>query len=53
MYDDIPYDYYDLTHLDECMCGRGDGCDCSGIAEKNEGDWIDGMREAEEARDNA
>ena len=41
-------DYGD--YIEECMCGRGDGCDCEGHEAKARADEEDGKREAAEAR---
>lgn len=40
-------DYYDDYDPFECMCGRGDGCDCDGMEEKARADEAEGMREAQ------
>jgi len=39
------YDYYFYNDY-ECVCGRGDGCDCEGHEAKARADEAEGKREA-------
>jgi len=40
-------DYVEERMSYECMCGRGDGCDCDGMEEKARADEAESKRDAE------